>query len=217
MSYEQWKSRLFEEAWPRLRFEGGSLSWQKDETIAIDWGGKSYVIELDDIYAPETQPVESIMEWCWKNLPITAEELPESYVWWSSHENSFRAGILRPNNVIYTQTVSPSPAFTRFGKSVQGEGFDWKLSGGVMTVTSSIKGIPALCPLSHPITFNTVVSEYFEPSEDILVAFSPYEVQHVFVGHKDVVQRICDEDRGVLGISSSQWNTDITQALERVS
>lgn len=215
MSYEQWKNRLFEESFPRLRFEGGSLAWQKNETLSIEWGGRSYILDPGDIYTPDTSPTEAVMQWCWSNLPLSESELPEAFIWWNDSEKSFRAGVIRPHRTVYTQSVVPRSSFIRFGQQMEDDPFAWQLSGGVVTVDSTLRGIPALCPLSHPITFNTVVGEYLTSSEDIVVAFSPYEIQHAFVGHKNIIQRICEEDRGVIGIPSAQWSSDITQALER--
>lgn len=214
MSYPEWRETLFENTFPRMRFENGSISWRKDGRLTVQWDGQSYILDPETLYDPTLDPVDAVLNWTWRNLPLASWEHSVADLWWSDPESGFRAAVSRSPEVIYSQSVTPHQSFLRFGAEPDKNRFSWGMEGGLLAVRSHAIGVPALCPLSHPISLHAVMEEFFEDGDDILVATPVHDPQYAFIGHRTVVSRIGQEDRGVLGVPVTQWKRNITKALE---
>lgn len=211
MNYNNWVNQLFEATYPRYDFKGGSVSWVDEEKISVSWNGKEYSVEHGDFYDPEKQdPLESILLWAHSNLPLAPHELPEARIYWNDASSEFKAVVKRSGSVAYSQTVSNPEAFPLYGVVIK-EDFEWSLQGTILCIESKVAGIPALCPLSHPITFSEIVDEFFYLSEDIHLMFQVNNGQRVFIGNINPMDRIKDEDRGVLSIPLNKWVEKISK------
>lgn len=209
MEYDDWRGILFEETYPRLRFDGGTLLWVNQHSLKAQWGDKEYILDLDEFYQENNNPVKSVIDWAYRNLPLKKEELPSSHIYWNGPTNSFSAVVIRPNGYAYSQAVDNPQVFTRYG-AIDHTIFTWSLKGSMLCIESKTKGIPALCPLSHPISLETVMKDFFYPTEEIHLMVSVKNPQQVFIGHKQPMERIKDEDRGVLSFPLIDWISNIS-------
>lgn len=210
MNYTNWVEQLFEETYPRYDFEGGSLSWVDEESATVTWGGKNYTVELADFYNPEEfEPVKSLVSWIYRNLPLTKSEYGKAFVYWDEPMQSFRAVLLRGKE-LYAESISNPDAFPLHGVSSR-ESFSWSLQGSMLCIESKVDGIPALCPLSHPITLKEIVDDYFYATDEIHLMTKAENATRVFIGNKNPISRVKDEERGVLSIPLSQWVQTISK------
>lgn len=216
MEYDEWCKQLFEDTYPRYSIVGGEINWHDKAHLSIHWGGKEYDVDARDFYNEHSRnPVDEISDWAYRNLPIITSEMSDAYVHWNPSKNSFVASVLRNNGrVVYSTPVANAKEFVHYG-SLDATVFTSVLNGNILCIESNKTGISPLCALSHPITFKESIDGFFLPEDNIHLTIPLDDAQRVFIGHRNPLGRIREDNVNMESISLAQWHRIISEMEEK--